>query len=331
MDPRAGTPAQPSDLVDLDALTRRVLRPRARPRRPRRSGWCSAPAATAGRPLDTRVQRGAHRRHHRRDRRVPPRPGHRRPAVHRPRHARAVRARLALRARGARRGRRRGARRRARLVDADARRLARDPAAQRRRHVGGRAHAGPGPRRRHRRDPVAQPARATAASSTTRRTAAPRGPTRPAGSPTAPTRSSRPGWRSVPRVRARARARRRHHPQARLPVRRTSRPGQRHRRRRDPRGGRAHRRGPAGRRVRRVLGRDRRALRARPDRGEPDGRPALGVHDARLGRQDPDGLLVAVRDGVAGQPHGRRPGAVRHRDGQRRRLRPARHRHARRA
>ena len=30
-----------------------------------------------------------------------------------------------------------------------------------------------------------------------------------------------------------------------------------------------------------------------------DRRPDLAVHDARLGRQDPDGLLVAVRDGVA--------------------------------
>ena len=31
----------------------------------------------------------------------------------------------------------------------------------------------------------------------------------------------------------------------------------------------------------------------------PTGRPDLAVHDAGLGRQDPDGLLVAVRDGVA--------------------------------
>ena len=33
----------------------------------------------------------------------------------------------------------------------------------------------------------------------------------------------------------------------------------------------------------------------------PRGRPDLAVHDAGLGRQDPDGLLVAVRDGLAGR------------------------------
>ena len=94
--------------------------------------------------------------------------------------------------------------------------------------------------------------------------------------------------------------------------------------RRDPAGGRADRRRPARRRQRRLLGRDRRAAPARPDRGQPVGRPAVVVHDARPRRQDPDGLLLAVRDGLAG----RREGRVRHRDGQRRRLRPARHRHA---
>ena len=40
-------------------------------------------------------------------------------------------------------------------------------------------------------------------------------------------------------------------------------------------------------------------LRPRPDRRESGGRPDVPVHDARLGRQDPDGLLVAVRDGLA--------------------------------
>ena len=46
-----------------------------------------------------------------------------------------------------------------------------------------------------------------------------------------------------------------------LPQRARPRPG--------PRGRRADRRGPAGRRVGRLLGRDRRAARARPDRGQP--------------------------------------------------------------
>ena len=70
------------------------------------------------------------------------------------------------------------------------------------------------------------------------------------------------------------------------------------------RGRRADRRRPAGRRVGRLLGRDRRAARPRPDGGEPAGRPDLAVHDARLGRQDPDGLLVAARDGVADRAEG---------------------------
>ena len=59
------------------------------------------------------------------------------------------------------------------------------------------------------------------------------------------------------------------------------------------------RRRPAGRRERRLLGRHRRAARARPHGRQPAGRPDLALHDARLGRQDPDGLLVAERDGVA--------------------------------
>ena len=85
-----------------------------------------------------------------------------------------------------------------------------------------------------------------------------------------------------------------------------------------------HRRRPARRRERRVLGRDRRALRPRPHRGQPRGGPDLPVHDPGLGRQDPDGLLVAVRDGQPDPP----PARLHDRDGQRHRLRPARHRHA---
>ena len=51
--------------------------------------------------------------------------------------------------------------------------------------------------------------------------------------------------------------------------------------------------------------RDRRAVRPRPHRRQPERRPDLALHDPRLGRQDPDGLLVAVRDGVAGRAQGR--------------------------
>ena len=89
--------------------------------------------------------------------------------------------------------------------------------------------------------------------------------------------------------------------------------------RRDP-----HRRRPARRGERRVLGRDRRALRPQPHRGQPRGGPDVPVHDPGLGRQDPDGLLVAVRDGQPDQPAAR----VHDRDRERHRLRPARHRHA---
>ena len=40
--------------------------------------------------------------------------------------------------------------------------------------------------------------------------------------------------------------------------------------------------------------------KTRPDRREPAGRPDLAVHDPGLGREDPDGLLLALGDGLAG-------------------------------
>ena len=109
----------------------------------------------------------------------------------------------------------------------------------------------------------------------------------------------------------------------RLPRHLRRRPAQRARHRGDPRVRAAHRRRPARRRVGRLLGRHRRAARARPHRREPTGRRHLAVHDARLGRQDPDGLLLPVGDG---QPD-RAARRLRHRHRQRRRRRPARHRH----
>ena len=72
----------------------------------------------------------------------------------------------------------------------------------------------------------------------------------------------------------------------------------RHRPRRRARCRHPHRCRPAGRRQRRLLGRNRRAPPARPDGRQSPRRPDMAVHDPRLGRQDPHGLLVAVRHGL---------------------------------
>ena len=60
-----------------------------------------------------------------------------------------------------------------------------------------------------------------------------------------------------------------------------------------------HRRRPAGRGQRRLLGCDRRTAQPRADGGQPAGRRHVAIHDARHRRQDPDGLQLAQRDGVA--------------------------------
>ena len=83
---------------------------------------------------------------------------------------------------------------------------------------------------------------------------------------------------------------------------------------------------PLGGAGRRLLGADRRALRPRPRGRQPRSRPDLRLHDARPRRQDPHGLLVAVRHGGPD----RAQGPLRHRLRQRRRRRPPRHRHAQR-
>ena len=96
------------------------------------------------------VQRGAHPGHDAGDRRVPRRAGHDGPAVHRPRHPRAVRARVGLGAGGAGRQRRGGDDRRGRPLHPD-------PGGQPR-HPGVQPRPRHRPGRRHRRHPVAQPA-----------------------------------------------------------------------------------------------------------------------------------------------------------------------------
>ncbi len=112
----------------------------------------------------------------------------------------------------------------------------------------------------------------------------------------------------------------------RLPRRLRRRPREHHRRGGHPPRRRPHRRRPARRRVRRVLGADRRALRPRPHGRQPRGRPDVALHDARLGREDPHGSVVALGDGRARRP----PRRVRRAHRQRRGCRQARHRDARR-
>ena len=63
---------------------------------------------------------------------------------------------------------------------------------------------------------------------------------------------------------------------------------------------------PMGGAVRGLLGRNRRTAPPEPHRGEPHRGPAVGLHDPGLGREDPDGLLLAVRHGLADQPDVRR-------------------------
>ena len=317
VNPRAGQPAAATDLVDVAHLVTAYYTEHPDPADARAAGrlrHLRPPRLAAW----TGVQRGPHRRDHPGDLRVPRGAGHRRPAVPRPRHPRAVRAGLTT------------ARSRCSppttspcWIDS------RDgytptPAVSHAILTYNRGRDGR-PRRRHRRHAVAQPAARTAASSTTRRTADRPTPTPPAGSRTAPTSCCAPASRACAGSRSRGR-RGRHDAAVRLPRRLRRRPAARPRPRRDPRRRRADRRRPARRRERRLLGRDRRAARARPHRGQPAGRPDVAVHDAGLGRQDPDGLLLAVRDGLADRQAPR----VRDRHRQRRRRRPARHRHPRR-
>ena len=314
--PRAGQPALPEDLIDVDAVLGAYYDLDARPEQPGPAGrvrHLRSPRLQPGH----RVQRAPHRRHHPGHRGVPGRPGHHRSALHRQGHPRAVPARLEDRHRGARRQRGH------RLLPRPTRTTRRP-----RRCPGPSSCTTPTGRRRAGRptaswSPRPTTRRATAASSTTRRTADRPTPTPPPGSRPGPTSC----WPTCPRsqpeaVRARSAAELNRFDYLGRLLRG---PGQRARPARHPRRRRAHRRRPAGRRQRAVLGLHRRAPRHRPDRDQPEGRSAVGVHDPRHRRQDPDGLLLAERDGQPDQQQGR----VRHLHRQRRRLRPARHRHPR--
>ena len=106
------------------------------------------------------------------------------------------------------------------------------------------------------------------------------------------------------------------------PVR--GRSGRGHRHRVDPRRERDDWRGPARWRIAAVLAGHRRALPPEHHHRQLDDRSGVRLHDARSRRQDPDGLLQPVRDGVAR----RAAGPVSGRRRERSRCRPARHRHA---
>ena len=128
----AGRLADPADLVDVDALHRRLLRRAAGPgagRPARRLRHLRAPRDLDG----ADVQRGPRPGHRRGGVPLPRRAGHRRTAVPGARHARALRAGGAEHRGGALRPRRRGHGRRRRRLHADAGDLARDPHPQSRR------------------------------------------------------------------------------------------------------------------------------------------------------------------------------------------------------
>ena len=317
-DSRAGTPATAADLVDVDAARHRLLRRRTPTRRPRPAGRVRHLAATAAR-LTTAFNEDHIAATTPGDLRLPHAAGHRRPLFIGRGHARALRAGLGDRARGARRQRRHGARRRRATAT-------RRPRRSRTRSSRTTAAGAGRPRRRHRRHAVAQPARATAASSTTRRTAAPPTPTPRSGSRTAPTSCSRPG--STASGASRSSRRGGDAGAVRLPRHLRRRPAPRRRPRRDPRRP-ACASAPTRSAARRsLLGRDRRPARPRPDRRQPARRPAPGAFmtldwDGKIRMDCSSPYAMASLIGRK-----RRRTDDRHR--QRRRRRPARHRHPRR-
>ena len=289
----AGRPADPTTLVDVDELIGAYYDERPDPAEPTQR----VAFGTSGHRGSSfaRTFNEAHiARHHAGDLPIPGEPGHRRPALPRQRHARALGARARARARGARRatastsmvdagdgytptpvishailthnrGRSAGARRRHRhhavAQPARGRRLQVQPAARRPgRHRRHRA----GSRTRGQRAPRRGPRAACGACRSSRRCA-----------PTT-TRGTTTSARYVDDLAQRDRPRRAS---------------------RDAGCGSASIRSAAP--ASRYWDADRRALRPRPRRRERRRRPDLPLHDRRLGRQDPHGLLVAVRDGRA--------------------------------
>src|ERR1039458_3252036 len=112
-------------------------------------------------------------------------------------------------------------------------------------------------------------------------------------------RQRTPGGRAAqdPAHALRGRAEGIHDTSARLCLGVRERPGQRAGYGRHPRRAPQRGRGPAGRRWGGLLGPHQRTVRRAADGAERYGRPHLPLHVGRLGRQDPHGLLVAIRHG----------------------------------
>ena len=236
--------------------------------------------------------------------------GHRRAAVRGPGHARAVRARVPLGARGVRRPR-------AWTRAWTPRTATRPRPRSRTRSSPTTAATARGPTASCSRPRTTR--RRTAATSTTRRAAGRPTPPSPRASRTRPTRSSTDGLKDVRRGDPADDA-------LRLPRRLRRRPARTSidldaireagvRIGADPLGG------ASVAYFERIAERPR----ARPGRGQHRGRPDLPLRPARPRRQDPHGLLLAVRDGRADRAA--RP--LRRRRGLRPGRRPPRDRHAR--
>ena len=264
-----------------------------------------------------RFQPRSHPRHHAGHLRVPRLPGHRWPAVHGRRHSRSVRSGDLDGARGLGRQRRHGDARRRRRVHPDTGCLAR--------HSEGEPWTDEQAGRWDRGDALTQPApgRRLQVQPAQRRPGRFRCHVHHCG-----TGERTPGGRTRGREADALYGRPQRGLDRFLRLHRVlcRRSGERARHRRDPKRRGQDRCRSVGRRFRRLLGRYRRAAAPGSHGRQPAGRSAMGVHDAGLGRQDPDGLQFAVCDGVAGQA-GR---GIPDRDRKRRGRRPARHRHARR-
>ena len=319
--PLAGKPAPRLDLVDVPQAGHGLLHRAARSRRRRRSASPSAPPAIAARRSTARFNECARARHHPGDLRVP-------------RSARASTGRSSSASTRTRCRSRRCASAlevlaangvevmiaEGRRIHADAGDLARDP------HLQPRPHERAG--RRHRRHAVAQSARRRRLQVQPAATAARPTPTSPAGSSDRPTSCSTHELDGVRRMPLDARAPRRDaraSTTSSAPTSATSAAWSTSTRSAARASASASIRSaaPASHYWARIAERYGLDLTVVSDAVDPTFR----FMTARLGRQDPHGSVVAVRDAAPDRPEG----PLRHRLRLRHRPRPPRHRHPQRA